>query len=305
MVRQLKNIGTLLLAFSFYMGKAQQETDSIYPRLEKFPVFSMDYFDYPNSDFEIDSGEGQLKMNEFRAAVQIVSSLKKDKTYLFNKLQYSLLSYEADFDINTLNSEKDFHAIEYTLGLIQVLPQRWRLIATATPMLSSDFEESISSDDFLLQATGLAIKRSNEYLEYGFGFTYTTKFGNPLLLPVLKLTYKKNKWSTLISLPSYASQFYDINEKTKIGLKIAVFGNAFNASFREGLYSSDVNRVVYSRITLGPEIQVRLIKDLYFNASSGIRLRNILEVQDSDLSTIGDFDIDNQLFFNVGLKILK
>lgn len=300
-MKAFKRIAILLIVFSTSTLRAQQT----YDRLEKFPVFTADYFNYSNSDVEINSGEGQINMSEFQTALQFASPLKADKTYLLNKIQYTYFNYDADFDRNTLDSEKDFHAIEYTLGLIHMFPKKWRAVATVSPMLSSDFEESISSDDFLFQASALVIKRSSPNFEYGFGLTYTTKFGDPLLLPVLKMTYHKNNWTTLVSLPSYMSHYYNMNEETKVGLKAAVYGNAFNATFDEGFSSSDINRLIYSRITVGPEFQTKLYKNLYLNASSGVSIRNILEVQDTDLNTIGDFDIDNKFFFNIGLKILK
>jgi len=304
-MKTLKNFWIVLVLSGINTSVAQEKTNIIYERLEKLPVFSIDYFNHANSDFEIDSGSGEIKMNEFRTSLQFAPALKKGKTFLLNKIEYTLFNYEADFGMSNLNSEKSFHAIEYTLGVIHKLPKDWRAIVSVTPMLSSDFEESISSDDFLFQASALAIKRSSPNFEYGFGLAYTIRFGNPLLLPILRMTYKKNNWTTLISLPSYVSQYYNFNENTIVGLKAAIFGNAFNATFGEGIYNADVNRVAYSRITVGPEFQIKLFKDLYLNASSGVSVRNILEVQDSDLNTIGNFDIDNKFFFNVGLKILK
>lgn len=300
-----KNIGFVAMFLGINIGIAQEKTDMFYERLEKFPVFSMDYFHHANSDFEIDSSEGEIKMNEFIATFQFASSLKQGETFLLNKIQYTFFNYEADFVANKLNSEKNFHAIEYTLGIVHKLQNDWKVLASITPMLSSDFEESLSSDDFLIQALGMGIKRTSPNFEYGFGLTYTTKFGDPLFLPVIKMTYKKRNWTTLVFLPSYMSQFYKLNENTKVGLKAVVYGNAFNATFDENMYNSDVNRVVYSRITVGPEFQTKLYKNLYLNASSGVSLRNILEVQDTDLNTIGDYDIDNKFFMNVGLKILK
>ena len=304
-MKPLKKICLALVLFGFIKSIAQEKTNIIYERLEKLPVFSIDYFNHANSDFEIESGSGEIKMNEIRTSLQFVPALKKGKTYLLNKIEYTLFNYEADFRLSNLNSEKNFHAIEYTFGVIHKLPKDWRVIASATPILSSDFEESISSDDFLFQASALAIKRSSSNFEYGFGLAYTNKFGNPLLLPILRMTYKKNNWTTLVSLPSYVSQYYNFNEKTKVGFKAAVYGNTFNATYYDGVYNADVNRVVYSRITVGPEFQVKVFKDLYLNASSGLSLWNILEIQDRNLNTIGDFDIDNKFFFNIGLKILK
>jgi hypothetical protein len=304
-MKTLKKICIALVLLGINNSIAQEKTNVIYERLEKFPVFSFDYFNHANSNFDIDSGSGEIKMNEFIATLQFASPLKQGETFLLNKFQYTFFNYEADFVANSLNSEKNFHAIEYTLGIVHKLQNDWKVVASITPMLSSDFEESINSDDFLIQANAIAIKRSSPNFEYGFGLTYTTKFGDPLLLPVLKMTYRKRNWTTLVFLPSYISQYYKVNENTKVGLKAVVYGNAFNATFDENRYNSDVNRVVYSRITVGPEFQTKMYKNLYFNAALGVSLRNILEVQDTDLNTIGDYDIDNKFFMNVGFKILK
>ena len=297
----------VVLVLIAHLGIAQEnkELSLSYPKLEKFPVFSMDYFYYPNSDLEIDSGKGEFKMNEFRAAVQLVHPLKKNKIFLYHKMQYTFLNYETRFDVSRLNSEKEFHNFEYTLGIIHLLQKRWKLIANVSPMLSSDFEESLSSNDFLIQSTFLAQKRSSPNFEYGFGLTYTTKFGEPALLPVLKMTYKKGNWLTSVSLPSYIAQYYNFNHKTNIGLKASVHGNTFNATFDDDFSEAAINRVIYSNINVGPEFQINLFNDLYLNISSGYTLRNVLEIQDHDLNTIGDYDIEDKFFITARIKILK
>ena len=296
----------MLLALTTQLFYAQQKTDSINERLSKFSVLTINYFNYGNSDIDTNVGKGKVKMDEWSAEFQFAAPLKEKKLYLFNNLRYTNFTYDAVFDSTDLNKTKSFHAIAFTAGLIKVLPKRWKLVVNFTPTIASDFKESLSSDDILIQASTLLTKRSSPYFEYGFGLAYINSLGNPTAVPVINMTYKKNKWKTLIVVPAYLSQYYMFNENTQLGLKFAIYGNLYNTEALNSFSSSyELNRVAYSRINIGPDFQTKLFKDFYLHLGTGIALRNILEFQDNDLNTELDFNVDNKFYFNVGIKLLK
>ena len=301
-----KKLYIMLLALTTQLFYAQQKTDSINKRLSKFSVLTINYFNYGDSDINTKVGKGKIKMDEWSAEFQFAAPIIEKKLYLFNNLRYTNFTYDAVFDSADLNTTKNFHAIAYTAGFIKVLPKRWKLIFNFTPTIASDFKESLSSDDILIQASTLVTKRSSPYFEYGFGLAYTNSLGNPTAVPVINMTYKKNKWKTLIALPAYLSQYYMFNENTQLGLKFAIYGNLYNSEALNSFSSSyELNRVSYSRINIGPDFQTKLFKDFYLHIGTGIALRNILEFQDNDLNTELDFNVDNKFYFNVGIKLLK
>ncbi len=304
MTKRLIIILTATLAIN--LTYAQSKTDSLqYKRLTKFPVFSTNYFNYSSSEFDINNQKGKIEMDEWTTMLEFAFPIKEKKWYLSNRVQYTYFTFEATTELTNFKASKDFHSIAYSIGIIKILPKRWKLVASFTPTLASDFEESLHSDDFIFQAAALAMKRSSQNFEYGFGVAYTTRFGNATLIPLVNLTYKVNNWETLVILPAYISQNYLFNKNTKLGGKLAVYGNLYNAVFSNTTSNIDLNRVSYSRITIGPDFQTKLFGDFHLNVGAGIAMRNILEFQDDDLNSELDFSTDNKFFFNIGIKLLK
>ncbi|GAA3616752.1 DUF6268 family outer membrane beta-barrel protein [Flavivirga amylovorans] len=299
----------ILIIFTLFNYIAHTQETSIdttlQKRLVKFPLFTSDYFHYPKSNFNTETGKGEVEINEWKTSFQVVIPLKERKTYLLNGINYSLFNYHTTIESSNLNIQETYHSIGYSVGLINILSKKWKLIFNLAPTISGDFNESLSTDDFILQLSALALKRANENFQYGFGFTYTNRFGNFTLFPLINLTYKKNKWLTLAVIPSYVSQFYNINEKSRIGIKAAIYGNLYNVDFDNMPSTIDLNRISYSRITIGPEFQFKLFGDLYLNTSTGFTVRNIIKIQDDQLNTELDLNVDDTFFFNVGLRILK
>jgi hypothetical protein len=298
----------LLVVASF----SQVQTDSInlnkdtatYGKLVKTAVISSDYFNYPSSDFYGD--KGQIAMNEIRNSLLFAFPLKKKKLYLFNLIQYSYFSIDAQVDLQkTIDSKNKFHSIQYRIGILKVLPKSWKFLINAAPTIASDFKESIQSDDFIVQASTMLTKRSSPAFEYGFGVSYTTRYGNPFIIPLASIIYKKKKWLSLMILPAYISHYYTFNKNTRLGLKMAVNGSFYNASFNNGVSMFDLNRVSYSRINIGPDFQTRLFSDFFINIGTGIAMRNILAFEDDDFNKELEFNVDKKVFFNIGIKFLK
>lgn len=291
----------------FVIGAFGQEVSDTtqYPRLTRFPLLTTDYYYYPESSYQTDAGEGLIEVKEIKSSLQMAFPLKEKKLYLFNSLQHTLFSYNTYLEDTGEKSDETFHSFQLTVGLIQVLPQRWQLIWTVLPTLASDFGEPLHKDDFILQLSALAKKRSSANVEYGFGVAYTSQFGKPLVVPLFNLTRKVGPWLTVMVLPSYAMHAYQFNEATQLGFKAAVYGNLFNVNYENTPPGYDLNRVSYSRITIGPEFQQKIIGDLFLTVGAGFAVRNKLEIQDNDLNKELVLDVKERLFLNIGLKVLK
>lgn len=295
----------LLLSLLGGAAMAQEHlTDTARLRpLVKFPLATVEYFYYPTLNFDTEVGEAQTTVSELRTSFQAAFPLKAQKTYLLNRVQYSLLQYEADVTSQALRIEDTYHTIQYTIGLLQILPKRWRLVFNVSPTLASDFRAPLSSNDFILQLSALALKRANKNVQYGFGLAYTTRFGDPLFLPLIQLTYKKNNWLTSVVLPAYVAQYYEFNESSRLGLKTAVYGNFYNVNAnRDG---STIDRVAYSRVTIGPEYRLRLLDNLYVTTAAGVTVGNLLRIENDPPDEKLELNADSRFFFNVGLSFLR
>lgn len=299
----------IALAWCFMYGLSgwsqESEDTTSFKRLTKFPLFTTDYYHYPESTFDTQSGKGKIEVNEIRSSLQIAFPLKEKKVYMFNAFQHSLFKYQATVEQAGTYLDESYNSFQYTLGVIQVLPKRWQMVLTFSPTLASDFREPLQSDDFIFQMSGLVYHRSSPDLEYGFGVAYTSQFGSPLVVPLFNFTRSKNQWLTVAVLPSYIIHSYKFNDNTRLGIKAAVSGNLYNISPEDNTSTLDLNRVSYSRITIGPEFLQRLVGDLYLNIGVGVSVRNKLEVQDDDLNNELVLDVKQRLFLNIGLKVLK
>ena len=278
-------------------------TDSVkYERLTKFPLASVTYTNYSKSKFESNNGNGDIQMKEVRASLQFAIKIKEKKTYLLHKFDYTYFHTNGALENAGSPFEENLNSIAYSLGLIQVLKNRWKIIAIATPTLASDFRKPISSDDFIMQAYFNVSKRATPNLEYGFGLVFTTRFGRALLLPVVTGIYKKDDWSVFAVLPVQLGIYRHFNN-SKLGLSFSANGNFYNYNNTIPTITK-LSKVSYSRLNLGPEYDLKLFKTLNLNLKAGVTLRNRLEPQDKSGSIVLDLSTNEKFFFSVGLNIM-
>jgi len=274
-------------------------------RLIKFPLATTDFIYYPESNINSKSGKGKIGMNEYNFTFQYALPIQDKKIYFYNKIDLSVFSYDVYLTSTDLGFQETYRSLDFSVGVIKVLPKEWSLALVFSPTLASDFKDKLSSDDFIYQFSALAVKRAKDKLQYGLGIAYTSRFGKLTLLPLVNLTYKKNKWLTSVLVPTYMSQFYCFNENSRIGLSANVNGDYYNVCFDAIPTTIDLNKASYSRITIGPEYQFKLFGDIYLDTSIGIAVRNILAIQNEDLKEELSLDVDSKYYFRMGLKILK
>lgn len=281
----------------------QNSSDSInYKRLTKFVLASVNYTHYSATEYAKGNEVGKVSMNEYRTKIQFVLKLKEKKTYLLNTIditQFDVYAVKGAFqDFN-----KNYYSFSYSIGLIQILKNRWKIVGVFSPTLASDFNDNISGDDFTFQSSVLAIKRASGNYEYGFGIAHSYRFGRALTIPLLSYTYRKDRWSHKGVIPVYVASYYKIRN-LGIGMKMATFGNVYNST-NTIVSNLELDKLGYSRINIGPELIFRIYKSLYININSGITVRNRLY----SINSYGEFEMElnagKKIFFNLGLSILK
>ena len=302
---KIRIITSVLIAFCSVSLIAQEQGQRLKP-LEEFTIMNLSYTTYGETEFKENAQIGEVAFTEFRLALAFPKLLKNKKTVLINGLEFTNL--KPEFSSETPNSSpitKNFYSIAYRFGVINPLGSNgWSYSLGLKPTIASDFEESVSSEDFILQASVLFSKRANQNFKYGFGLTYSTRFGKKQVLPVVQLVYKRNNWGTYAYLPAYIAQFYHFNT-SKLGLSIRLNGNNYNFMSTANVAGLDLDKLSFSRVNIGPEYELKLTKSLRLNLNGGITVASKLDWLNGDGNSELDLSPENKFFAKIGLKLMR
>ncbi|HSZ32561.1 MAG TPA: DUF6268 family outer membrane beta-barrel protein [Puia sp.] len=265
----------------------------------------IEYFNYLKAPVSDGNSKYQASFQEFSAFAAYPVQSKNKKTTILNGFQYALVDASVLDNTTTVTNTRNFYVLAYNFIVIHKLNDNWKLEAQLTPTLSSDFKSSLSSNDFLMLGSFLAIRRLNDYANIGAGITYTTKLGKPLLLPVLQFNYHKDHHKLIILLPSLVDYEYGIDKKDKfnVGFRAGLNGAEFHVTGNNIDNAIDVNKLGYSRLNLGPVVSYRISKIIKIEAMGGIsvaRKYQFLDVQGNKYT----INSKNVGVFNIGIAFV-
>ncbi|GAA3509945.1 hypothetical protein GCM10022393_23630 [Aquimarina addita] len=263
---------------------------------QDFELAGIKYLNYP----AIDSND--FSIQEFGAFINIPTKLKNDKTILINGLFYGQVRInDLKNHISIIDQELVLHSISYRFMLLHKFNKKWAFIGVLEPTLASDFESSLSSDDLVLQSMAIASKTINTKLNVGAGLLYSTRFGQPMVIPVMPIKFNSNKHRINALLPTRVLYAYEATHNFDIGIKAAVNGANFNLTgFSNQI--DDVNKVNYTRANIGPVIYYKPKKKITLELTGGIstnRRYNLVQENEDVIETT----LPTQAFFNLGLVI--
>jgi len=298
----------LSLVFNITSTTAQEEIQKQQKKLkplEEFTFANISYTNYGESEFVKQGHSGKVSFSEMKVSLSYLKLLKNKKTALINSVEFTNLKPTFSEGINISTISRNFYSAAYNLAMVNPLGTKgWSYALGVKPTLASDFKEKLSSEDFILQVIAIFSKRANENFKYGFGVSYNTRFGKRQIMPILQLIYKKNKWEMNTYFPAYISKFYHF-KTSKLGLTISVNGNNYNFKNNLALTGLDLDKLIYSRINIGPEYEIKLMKKIKLNLSGGITVANKLDWIDGGGDSELDLSPENKVFFKTGLKFLK
>lgn len=287
-----------IIIFSLTNGYLSAQDSTIYISLEKFPGGALLYSNYNTANYNHKGKSGKIQIEEFRCDFIIPKTLIPKKRYLLNRPMYIGLKVKNEYDISI--TQTNFHSFSWGIGLLEKMNNNWTLLGFVTPILASDFDKSLSSKDFIFESSALVYKRANVHLEYGFGYIYSTRFGKQSLWPVFSTIYKKNNWGLYMILPSYLSIFRDIKD-SRVGLSCTIFRENYN--FNHNTFSGNkIDKLSFGRINIGPEVELKLYKNIYLNAHTGYTVANTLtSITDHNGMNL---ELPNRWFLTFGLNLL-
>ena len=265
---------------------------------QDFELAGIRYLNYPTTKAN-NADSSKFSIQEFGGFFNIPSILNKDSTsIIINGLGYGQVKIKSP----ALNEGNiNLHAINYRFSWIHKFNRQWTFIGVLEPTLASDFKSKLSSDDFVIQSMAMVTKRINTKFLIGGGLAYTTRFGYPLVMPVVPIKYKSKKHRINALLPIKIIYAYQVNPKVDIGLKAVVNGANFNITG----YSNDlteINKVNYTRGNIGPVIYYKPKKIFTIEISGGISTNRTFRLVDIEDNTYYN-TASTEAFFNIGLVI--
>ena len=187
------------------------------------------------------------------------------------------------------------------------LNNSWRLLINLRPTLASDFEHSLSADDFVLQGIGFALKKVNEHFSIGGGIAYTMRFGKPFAVPVLPLNYKKGKHNISALLPIKLTYKYSLDNKEKlsVGFKHKVNGAQFNITAPNiEIYDvPEIDKISYTRANIGATINYNITKFVQLELYGGASVRRQYNLLDKSNKT-HEFNFKEAPFVQFGITLV-
>ena len=130
--------------------------------------------------------DGEVGFWEWNGQLMLPQPIKGKKLILLHRFGYQNLRVDLDgtFNGSTTEFSKNYHTILYNLGALKIFNPKWQLLVNVSPTLASDFEESLSGDDFVFQASAMALYNKGQKARFGFGLAYSTRFGTPIPFPL-------------------------------------------------------------------------------------------------------------------------
>lgn len=272
---------------------------------QDFKLAGIHYANYPKAAIKDGTGNQEVSFHEFGAFINFPKELKNDKTALINGFGYGYV--EATMynfpSLTTTEYLKKLQVFYYQLIIFHKWSDKWSLLVNLKPTVASDFEQKLSSDDLVFQGGVIAIKTINDKFKIGGGVVSSTRWGSPMVMPIVNLHYNYNRHNLNALLPMNLKYTYSLlpEEKLKLGLQYARNGADFNVY---GSEIAKIDKINYSRANIGLTANYQLIKILRLEAYGGISTGRIFNLVDFD-KNVNEYDSKAAPFFSVGLVLVS
>ncbi len=216
------------------------------------------------------------------------------------------------FDVDNfrdLEEVEESHQFALNLGYTFRFNANWALNATVVPTISSNFGQSLTSRDFIVNFDGYISRywtKENFNSSINFGLAYGTYLGEPQLLPlVYYFLSKENKWTLTLGFPKtkFSKIFNERHIVSSFAYVSGTFTNISSALFFEGLGDLTNTKLVYNNFDFGFEYLYRIQPNLTASIRSGYAVAGNLRIVDSDDDLLYDFDPNGSVYMSMGLKL--
>ncbi|WP_179334536.1 hypothetical protein [Winogradskyella costae] len=223
----------------------------------------------------------------------------------------SYTNHSLDFDeydwSHDYSAFEELHTVELFARYNKALRNNWNVNITVAPYLSSTFNESVSTDDFILSyATSFTKTWDNDGLKstLKLGAGYGSLFGKPNFYPLISYSNNVNeKLRYEIGIP-LTGVFFKLNEQSSFDLRAepeSIYANnasSFSLVNNTVVYNSELE---FKALKLGVGYQFRFDDNWSTHFNMGYLLASELTLSEND-HTIYDFDSKESLSLNIGIS---
>ena len=248
------------------------------------------------------SSKNSVKFQKYSLSITIPKRLKNNKSFLINKFEYAQTRLGYSSNLAILKDLDSFHTVSYTLGYNRAIKNNWSLITMLTPQISSNFKSSLDWEDVTLRGFVMFTKPIKPNLRLSLGVMYSATSGIPLPLPVFSMMWKPaTKWQVDVGFPRFGIK-YELSPKTIFGADLFMAGDNFTLT-KDLLYTNEkIDNVSIMNLGGGFSLNQKLMKYLKLKLNTGYTFYRKFEFLGGDNSVL-DYNLDNDLYFKVGLSI--
>ena len=228
---------------------------------------------------------------------------KNRRTLIFARPQWQSQQFDIRQGPELFHLPDDLFSFSLQMGVLQRLGQRGQLAAAVRPTLAGEPELDADErqDAWVWQASLLYAHRISQdsSLTLGLGIANSVVAGEPRILPVVKVLYKRRTMRLDVLLPSRLRHYWTIGSRVELGWMARIFGNEYHIS--DYLTPKTVPRLLrFSNTFIGPEVHWRVWKGLRINAAMGSVVgRSYLTVTGED--NVQDHSFNNGRFLSLGV----
>jgi len=256
--------------------------------------------DYVRLGDENSKNSVQFQKYSFRLAIP--KRLNDKGSFLINKFEYAKTNIDYSSGSSILKDLERFHTVSYTLGYRKPLKNNWSLIGMLTPQISSNFKSSLEWEDIQLRGLVMFTKPIKPTLRLSLGVMYGTTTGVPLPLPVLSLMWKPApKWEVNVGFPRFGVK-YQLAPKTNLGADLFMVGDNFTLTKDLYYIENKIDNIRIMNLGGGLNLSQKMGKYLKFKFQTGYTFYRKFEFLGGKDSVL-DYNLDNDLYFKVGLSV--
>ncbi len=216
--------------------------------------------------------------------------------------------YDQGWAETDLSNFETMHVLRLHLQYMRPLNKNWKLNMLVSPILSGNFVEGITSEDFQYNAFAILRKtwiKDKSQSSLSFGLAFGNFFGRPSFLPVASFSQIINsQWGFTIGIPKVVF-YYIPAERHRIQFTADVdglYGNNSAATFIPDFGVLNDTKLSLASFKAGLEHQFNVQRGITTVLKAGYAY-NELMVEDDNAEKLFDFDAGGSAFFSIGLHI--
>lgn len=260
---------------------------------------------YFNSEILPNSEVGTFKKNSVGFDFPLKNFSSKESISLIGEYQNLNIGYvdeDVPFETYQIDNFQTF-----SLGLLynRILENGWGFSLKVAPQISSNFdEEELGNEDIFVNGSLVFDKLNEENNSmWSFGVEYDAQNGLNFPIPVVAYTKRiDDQWAYKIGFPDSRLK-WSFRENHNFEAFTTLDGFAGNINDDIEIYREDyTGKLKNTYLVGGVGYNVTFLKAFVFNAKAGYSAFNTMEVQDYDSDEIYDFELENGLYYNFGLR---